>query len=202
VRIVRKTVPYHIHTVGNIVRFGCHALGYWQPRPDPRLPLDAVGILEDSDQLRERAALVRTVLEHSQSHGGDPVVPLHMIRPELIAYWNRVGKTGTDQMSQYLASVRVNDAQWPAASRILFRHVQKLLLNAYLARRTLLMGKLLSADDSIVSLHRLRTLAGKDAGSFKEFVSITTTEHFQARLGDMRDEWDDGGTPGAADDGG
>jgi hypothetical protein len=43
------------------------------------LPLDAVEILEDSDHLRERAALVRAVLEHSQSHGGDPVVPLHMI---------------------------------------------------------------------------------------------------------------------------
>jgi hypothetical protein len=108
-------------------------------------------------------------------------------------------------MSQHLASVLVNDAQWPAASPILFRHVQMLLLNAYLARRTLLMGRLLREDDSIVSLHRLRTLAGKDAGSFREFVSITTTEHFQARnagrVGDMRDEWDDGGTPGAADDG-
>jgi hypothetical protein len=62
------------------------------PDQIPDLPLDAVGILEDSDHLRERAALVRAVLEHSQSHGGDPVVPRHMIRPELIAYWNRVGK--------------------------------------------------------------------------------------------------------------
>jgi hypothetical protein len=161
------------------------------PDQIPDLPLDAVGILEDSDHLRERAALVRAVLEHSQIHSGDPVVPLHMIRPELIAYWNRVGKAGTDQMSQYLASVRVNDAQWPAASRILFRHVQMLLLNAYLARWSLLMGKLLSEDDSIVSLHRLRTLAGKDAGSFREFASITATEHFQARnacrVGYMRD---------------
>jgi hypothetical protein len=176
------------------------------PDQIPDLPLDAVGILEDSDHLRERAALVRAVLQHSQSHGGDPVVPLYMIRPELIAYLNRVGKTGTDQMSQYLASIRVNDAQWPVASRILFRHVQMLLFDAYLARRTLLMDKLLSEDDSIVSLHRLRTLAGKDAGSVREFISITTTEHFQGRnagrVGDMRDEWDDGGTPGAADDGG
>jgi hypothetical protein len=94
------------------------------PDQIPDLPLETVGILEDSDHLREHDALVRAVLEHSQSHRGDTVVPLHVIRPELIAYWNRVGKTGTDQMSQYLASVRGNDGQWPAASRILFRHVE------------------------------------------------------------------------------
>jgi hypothetical protein len=81
------------------------------PDQIPDLPLDAVGILEDSDHLHERSALVLAVLEHSKSHGGRPVVPLHIIRPELITYWNRVGKAGTDQIRQYLASVRVNDAQ-------------------------------------------------------------------------------------------
>jgi hypothetical protein len=43
-----KPVPYHIHTVGNIVRFACHALGYWQPRPDPRF---AFGRRRDSGGL-------------------------------------------------------------------------------------------------------------------------------------------------------
>lgn len=36
---------------------------------------------------------------------------LYMIRPFLIAYWNRVGKVGTDQLSQHLSFVRIDDVR-------------------------------------------------------------------------------------------
>lgn len=142
-------------------------------------PNTALVLFDDPDNIFKNTAFVMSLLEYIKVNNGASLCQMYVTRPDLIAYWNRICKTDTDQCPG--TSLKCEYRTLTS----LPNHASFSGMFSCIGLNTHLIFKLLydiktASTESIDSLDASRALGERKMGSFRPLVAQMASSYFEA----------------------